>query len=191
MRDVDAAIAALRLGRLVVIPTDTVYGVAGLPRAHGAVASIFYSKGRPQESPVPILGASVRDLEEVVRFDDRARRLAERFWPGPLTVVLPRATLFSHDVGGDSTTVGVRIPDHEVALELLRRSGPLAVSSANRSGSPPATTVEEARDALGDSIQVYVDGGTCAGDVSSVVSLVDEIEVLREGAVPAGQILRS
>ncbi len=191
MSDVDAAIAALRLGRLVVIPTDTVYGVAGLPRAHGAVASIFYSKGRPRESPVPILGASIRDLEEVVRFDDRARRLAERFWPGPLTVVLPRAALFAHDIGGDSTTVGVRIPDHEVALELLGRSGPLAVSSANRSGFPPATTVEEARAALGDSIQVYVDGGTCAGDVSSVVSLVEEIEVLREGAVPAGQILRS
>lgn len=192
MSDLDAAVAALRLGRLVVVPTDTVYGVAGLPRAHGAVAAIFSTKGRPEDRPIAVLAASVQDLEGIVILDDRARRLAERFWPGPLTIVLPRAPLFSHDIGGDnSPTVGVRIPKHEVALELLSRTGPLAVSSANRSGAPPATTIEEARTALGSSVAVYVDGGRCAGDVSSVVSLVNEPEVLREGAIPADQILTS
>lgn len=191
MSEIDAAVAALRIGRLIVMPTDTVYGVAGLPRAHGAVASIFHSKGRPEDRPIPVLGAAVDDLEEIVKFNDRAYRLAERFWPGPLTMVLPRAALFSHDVGGDSDTVGVRIPKHDLALDLLQRTGPLAVSSANRSDGPPATTVDEARAALGDSVAVYVDGGTCAGDVSSVVSLVGEPQVLREGAVAADQILRS
>jgi tRNA threonylcarbamoyl adenosine modification protein (Sua5/YciO/YrdC/YwlC family) len=192
MSQIDAAVAALRVGNLVVIPTDTVYGVAGLPRGRGAVASIFDSKGRPEDKPVPVLGATVEDLEEIVRFDDRAYRLAERFWPGPLTLVLPRAPLFSYDVGGQAPdTVGVRIPRHDVALELLARTGPLAVSSANRSGAPPAATVDEARAALGAAVAVYVDGGRCAGDVSSVVSLVEDTQVLREGAVPADQILRS
>ena len=87
--------------------------------------------------------------------------------------------------------VGVRIPAHDVALDLLERTGPLAVTSANRSGAPPATTVAEARASLGDSIAVYVDAGTCEGDVSSVVSLIDRPEVLREGAIPADQILTS
>lgn len=192
MSDLDAAVAALRVGHLVVMPTDTVYGVAGLLRAHGAVASIFHSKARPEDRPIPILGATVEDLEAIVKFDERAYRLAERFWPGPLTIVLPRAALFSHDVGGNhSGTVGVRIPGHDVALELLQRSGPLAVSSANRSGDPPATTIDQARAALGGAVAVYIDGGECAGDVSSVVSLIGDRQVLREGAIATDQILRS
>jgi L-threonylcarbamoyladenylate synthase len=190
--NIDDAILALRTGRLIVMPTDTVYGVAALPRAHGAVASIFEAKGRLEGKPIPVLGASIRDLQAVVRFNERAVRLAGRFWPGPLTLVLPRAPFFPHDIGGDdSSTVGVRVPDHDLALELLGRSGPLAVSSANRSGSPPATTVGEARTQLGGSIAVYLDGGDCSGDVSTVVSMTGEPEVLREGAVRADQILRS
>ncbi len=173
---------ALRAGRLVVIPTDTVYGVAALPGVPGAVEALFAAKGRPEDKAIPVLGASAADLEAVARFDDAAQRIAARFWPGPLTLVLPRAEAFMVDLGGrDGDTVAVRVPSHDVALELLGRCGPLAVTSANRSGQPEASTVDGARAVLGDAVSIYLDGGECAGVPSTVASLVGGLNVLRPG----------
>jgi L-threonylcarbamoyladenylate synthase len=186
LSNIDAGIAALKRGELVVIPTDTVYGVAALPSIDGAAQRLIWVKGRPSDKAIPILGNTLADLEQIASFDARARSIAERFWPGALTLVLPRAKGFDTDLGGsDGETVAVRVPDHDVSRDLLGRTGPLAVTSANRSGEPAATSIEEARAALGDRVTVYLDGGTAGGSGSTVVSLISEEPVcLREGDLP-------
>lgn len=185
----------LDAGNLVVIPTDTVYGIAARPDDPAAIAAVFAAKGRPSDKPLPILAATLSDLDRVALLGDVARRAA-RHWPGPLTLVVPRAPGFDPDLGGapgewaqsrQSHAVAVRVPACELALELLRRTGPLAVTSANLSGDRPATTVAEARAALGGKVRAYLDGGVCAGRPSTVVSLVDEIELLRAGPIPFEQ----
>jgi tRNA threonylcarbamoyl adenosine modification protein (Sua5/YciO/YrdC/YwlC family) len=187
---IEAALAELRAGRPIVIPTDTVYGVAALPSVAAAIEAVFWAKDRPKEKALPILAAEVAALEEVVVLDDRARAVADRFWPGPLTLVLERAPQFHYDLGGGtSPMIAVRIPEHPLTLELLRASGPLAVTSANRSGDEPALTVEEAREALGDVIDVYVDGGPCEGSPSTIVSLAAGFEVLRRGGLDPDEVL--
>lgn len=190
MTDLDTALEALRAGKLVVVPTDTIYGVAALPEVPGAVEAVFRAKGRPDDKPLPVLAAARQDLEPVVLFDDRAQRVADRFWPGPLTLVLPRAAGFEHDLGGrDRSSLAVRVPASDVTRALLARSGPLAVTSANRSGRPAATTVVEARAALGDEVAVYVDDGPARGRESTILSLLGEPEVLRVGALEADELL--
>lgn len=176
---VEEAAAAIRGGAIAVIPTDTVYGVAALPEAAGG---IFDLKQRPRDKALPVLGSGVVQLGGVAELDLGARALAEEHWPGPLTLVVPRAPAFTADLGGtDPATVAVRVPAHPVALELLRRTGPLAVTSANVSGEPPASTYEEAC-ALAPGL-ICLDGGTCDGLPSTVVSLVGEPRVLRQGAL--------
>jgi len=182
------AVTALEGGRVVVIPTDTVYGLAVIPGIPSAVADLFRIKGRSHDKPVAILAGGVRQLSWIADLDNRARRLADAFWPGPLTMVLPRAAGFALDLGA-GLGVGVRIPNHDVALELLGLAGPLAVTSANRSDLPPARTVEEAKAALRDEVEVYIDGGTCSGDPSTVISLLEgEPRVLRPGPVSESEI---
>jgi tRNA threonylcarbamoyl adenosine modification protein (Sua5/YciO/YrdC/YwlC family) len=186
MKDVDAAVEALDRGELVVLPTDTVYGVAGRLET-SAVDALFALKHRSYDKPLPVLGADVDSLSEIARFDDRAVRLAERFWPGPLTLVVPRAEGFGLPLGrGGEASVAVRVPAHPSALELLARTGALAVTSANRSGEADAHTVEAARSALGEAVAVYLDGGPCTGAPSTVLSMMHEPpEVLRVGGIPA------
>lgn len=182
-------LAALRAGEPVVIPTDTVYGVAVDPSIEGATERLFALKGRPPDKALPVLGASIESLRLVAQFDRRAESLAERFWPGALTLVLPRADGFEWPLGGKGdATVGVRIPDHAVALELLESYGPLAVTSANRSGEPPATTADETRRAFENRVQV-LDGGPCTGGAAStVLSLVGEPHILRAGALTPAEL---
>ena len=185
-----SALDSLAAGDVIVVPTDTVYGLACLPRLPDAVRRIFELKGRPDAKPLPVLGATLDSLSSVAEFDERATRLARRHWPGPLTLVLPRAEGFTYDLGGDDlTTVAVRVPKHETILELLTSSGPLAVTSANRSGEPPATNIDEARSVFGDGPAAYVDGGTCRGAPSTVLSLIEAPTVLREGSLSAGDLL--
>lgn len=185
----DDAVAALGSGRLVVLPTDTVYGLAAHLSFPHAIEAIFTLKGRPESKPLPVLASGVDQLATVAEFDDRARGLAERFWPGPLTLILPRAEGFDVDLGGGATnTVGVRVPKEPRTLELLRLTGPLAVTSANRSGGQEATTVEEARAELGEEVAAYVDGGRCVGIPSTVVFLAGERRLLREGPIRSAQI---
>lgn len=188
--DLEGGIAALDRGEAIVIPTDTVYGLAARPEIAGAVRSIFEIKRRSDDQPLPVLGASASDLAGVVLIDEQATALGGEYWPGSLTLVLPRAEGFPYDLGDDGIgTVAVRVPDHPVALELLARTGPLAVTSANRSGAPPAITVEEARAALGDEVGVFLDGGRVGGAPSTVLDLSGEPRVLREGAVPEAELL--
>ena len=189
MSTIEEALAALGAGQAIVLPTDTVYGVGALPDRPGAIASIFAAKGRPEEKALPVLGADMDALEGVGTFDDSAALLAQRFWPGPLTLVLRRAPGFTHDLGGtDTATIAVRVPAFPATLDLLRASGPLAVTSANRSGEPPAASVDDARTALGHAIGVFIDGGRVGGAPSTVVSLVEDPVVLREGALPTAEI---
>lgn len=190
MSSLQEALDALAAGEAIVLPTDTVYGVGALPYRPDAIAAIFAAKGRPESKALPVLAADLSGLEEVARFDRAALLLADRLWPGPLTLVLPRAAGFTHDLGGtDDSTIAVRVPASGPALELLRRSGPLAVTSANRSGEAAAGTVEEARRALGHAIRTFLDGGASRGAPSTVVSLVGEPTILREGAVAASRLL--
>lgn len=191
MSTLEEATAALERGALVVIPTDTVYGLAAHLGHPDAIARIFEAKGRPPEKPIPVLGASLAQLSDVAVFDERARKLAARFWPGPLTLILPRAEGFTTDLGGDETrTVGVRVPKEPRVLELLGMTGPLAVTSANRSGEAEATSLEEARAALGESVAAYVDGGRCVGTPSTIVFLVGERRLLREGLIPSEVVVQ-
>lgn len=188
----DQALEELQRGAAIVVPTDTVYGLAALPENPDAVRWVFELKRRPDHKSLPVLASSARVLDDVVEMGPQAQRLAEVFWPGPLTLVLPRADGFDHDLGaGTSSTVAVRVPAHEVALALLERAGPLAVTSANLSGEPAATTTAEAREAFGDAIPVYLEGGTCAGGASTVVELGEEVSVLRSGPVSEDEIRRT
>jgi L-threonylcarbamoyladenylate synthase len=179
-----AAVRALEAGRAVVIPTDTVYGLAAMPGIPGAVDELFRIKGRPDDRPIPILGTSVRSLAGIAVFDESARRLAGHFWPGPLTMVLPRAGGVTFSLGAATPeSVGVRVPRCDVCLDLLGLTGPLAVTSANKSGRPPARTVDDARSSLEADVEVFVDGGRCDGAPSTVVSLVGGVDILRHGSV--------
>lgn len=186
-----AAASCVRGGRLVVMPTDTLYGLGCDAFDAAAVRTLLAVKGRGPSMPVPVLVGSWTTIDGLVLGVPRhARSLIEAFWPGGLSIVLPHAPSLVWDLGDTRGTVMLRMPLHPVALELLREVGPMAVSSANRSGQPPATTAAQARAQLGDEIAVYLDGGPCQDPVpSTIVDLTgDNPLVLREGAVSADQV---
>lgn len=176
---VDEAARVLAGGGLVVIPTDTVYGVAARIDRPEAVRRIFELKGRPREKALPVLVADLETARRLAVFTPQALELAATGWPGPLTLVLERGALAA-DLGGDGRTVALRIPDHPAALELLARAGPLAATSANPSGRPPHRSVEEIAASLGEGVDLYLDGGRLGSTPSRVISLVGEPRVLRE-----------
>ena len=189
---IDAAVAALQAGDLVVLPTDTVYGVAADAFSPGAVGALLEAKGRGRDMPVPVLVGAWSTLDGLAEeVDARARELVQTFWPGGLTLVLRAAPSLSWDLGETRGTVAVRMPLHPVALAVLARTGPLAVSSANRSGLPPAPDAAEAARQLGTVVAVYLDGGSSAGGpASTVVDLTGERpRVLRAGAVSDKELL--
>jgi L-threonylcarbamoyladenylate synthase len=152
----DAA-AAVRRGELIVFPTDTVYGIGTRPDVPAATARLFEAKRRPRDLELPVLVATLAAARAVAAFDERAERLASALGPGPLTLVLPRsADASGWDLGGDPATVGVRAPHHPLALALLMDTGPLAVTSANLSGRPPAETCDELQALFGDRVEVFL-----------------------------------
>ena len=186
-----AAAGAVRAGQLVVLPTDTVYGLGCDAFSSMAVQGLLDAKGRGRDMPVPVLVGSWSTVDGLVLgVPPEARRLIEAFWPGGLSIVLRHAPSLAWDLGDTRGTVMLRMPLHPVALELLRDVGPMAVSSANRSGQPPATTADQARDQLGERVPVLLDGGPAGAAVpSTVVDLTaDDPVVLREGAVSVAQI---
>lgn len=186
MAGVDEAVAAIEQGAMVIVPTDTVYGIAARPEA---ATAIFDVKRRPRDKALPVLGSDADQLGGIAELDDAARALAEEHWPGPLTLVVRRKGTFTADLGGTNPdTVAIRVPAHPVAIELLQRTGPLAVTSANVSGDPPATTYEEAC-ALAREL-ICLDGGTCDGVPSTVLGLVGEPVVLRKGSLDLTDWLR-
>ena len=187
----EAAAAALASGRLVVFPTDTVYGLAADPRVEGATPAVFTAKRRSRELTLPVLVADLEQARAVASLDLRAEALAERYWPGPLTIVLRRtASSSSWDLGEHRASVGMRVPDHPVALELLRRTGPLAVTSANISGEPPSSDCDEVVRTLGGGVAVVLCWGPAPeGRASTVVDLTGRRpQVLREGEVSSAEI---
>ncbi|HEX8518477.1 MAG TPA: L-threonylcarbamoyladenylate synthase [Pseudonocardia sp.] len=191
MAGLAAAAAAVRSGRLVVLPTDTLYGIGADAFSGDAVRALLAAKGRGPDMPVPVLVGSWTTIDGLVTaVPAPARALVEAFWPGGLSLVLPHAPSLTWDLGVTRGTVMLRMPLHPVALELLREVGPMAVSSANVSGRPPATTVAEAVEQLGDSVAVYLDGGPCrVGVASTIVDLTGaEPRILRTGAVDAAAI---
>jgi len=186
-----AAATALRTGELVVLPTDTVYGVGADAFHPAAVTSLLAAKGRGREMPPPVLVGTVRAASALVEdFGTYGHDLIEEFWPGGLTLVCRASRTLNWDLGDTRGTVAVRMPLHPVALELLKETGPLAVSSANRSGSPPAVTAAQAEQELGDVVSVYLDGGPCPGDVpSTIVDLTGATpRLLRLGVVSIGRL---
>jgi len=177
-------LADLAVGRVVVVPTDTVYGLAVRADDADGVASLFRLKARDDGRPMAVLVADVAQARGIGRFDKVATRLAERFWPGGLTLVVPRAAGFDARLGGDRVTVGIRCPNHDRLRALLERSGPLAVTSANLSGSRTGATAAEIAELFGTGVSSVVDGGTLAGVASTVVDCCGDLpEVLREGPV--------
>jgi L-threonylcarbamoyladenylate synthase len=186
------AAAAARLAALIVIPTDTVYGIASRPDDPTATAALFAAKDRPADLTLPVLVATIAAARDLVVFDDRAERLAAA-WPGALTIVLPRReTSASWALGGDPSTLGVRVPAHPLALAVLARTGPLAVTSANRSGDPPARTCDELVRTFGDLVAVYLcQDDPLEGVASTVVDLTHgDPRLLRVGDIDEDAVSR-
>ena len=185
------AVRQLAEGRLVVLPTDTVYGIAADAFTPRAVTALLTAKGRGRQMPPPVLIGDVHTLDGLAtRIPDAVRDLVEEFWPGPLTIILHAHGSLRWDLGETHGTVALRMPDDEITLELLRRTGPLAVSSANRSGSPAALTCADAADQLGRSVRVYLDGGTTPGGVASTIvdATGEQLRIVREGALTATEL---
>ena len=186
LQGLSEAEAALRRGELVVMPTDTVYGIAAEAFDPVAVELLLKAKGRGRDMPPPVLVGTVRAaMALVMDLADVGKDLIDEFWPGGLTIVCRSSPTLVWDLGETKGTVAVRMPLHPVALDLLKRTGPLAVSSANASGRPAATTADEAMDQLGDAVAVYLDGGPCADDVpSTIVDLTGSVpRLLRQGVI--------
>ena len=187
---VQAAATALARGAIVAVPTDTVYGLAADPFRTGAADRVFALKRRPRDLDLPVLVADEEQaLSLATGVPPAARRLIDRFWPGPLTVVLPRRPEVAADLGADEATVGLRCPAHPVPLALCRATGPLATTSANLHGQPPLTTAAEVAATFGDSVPVVLDGGVCAGAPSTVVDCTgEEPKLLRAGRIPWDEV---
>jgi L-threonylcarbamoyladenylate synthase len=185
----DDAVRAIRRGGVVVIPTDTVYGLACDAANTAAVSRIYAIKRRPDGLELTLLAASLHDIEEDVDVSPAARTLAAAYWPGALSIV---STLRSRrwSIPRDGTTLSVRIPDHPIALELLRRTGPLATTSANRHGEPTADTAEGVVAALGAEVDTVLDGGRSAGLASTIIDCTTTTpRVLRDGPISAIALL--
>lgn len=186
-----AAAAAVSSGRLVVMPTDTVYGIGADAFDGRAVAALLAAKGRGRDMPVGVLVGSWHTIDGLVySVSEDARELIRAFWPGALSLVVAQAPSLQWDLGDARGTVMLRMPLQPVAIELLRQTGPMAVSSANVSGQPPATTADEARRQLGDLVDVYLDGGTAEQQAASTILDLSgpQPRILREGPVSAAAI---
>lgn len=185
-----AAKAALADKRCIVLPTDTVYGIGADAFSAQGVAMLLAAKGRNRTMPPPVLIAQSATMDGLARdIPDAARKLAEAFWPGGLTLILQAQPSLTWDLGETRGTVGLRVPNDDTALELLRETGPLAVSSANRTGKPAALDVDSAMEQLGESVDVYLDGGP-RGEIGEDVApstIIDctgeQLKVVRAGAI--------
>jgi L-threonylcarbamoyladenylate synthase len=183
---VAAASLAVQRGDLVVIPTDTVYGIGADAFDADAVRALLAAKGRGREMPPPVLVSAATTVDALAsELPGYARALIEEFWPGPLTLVCRQQPSLQWDLGDTRGTVAVRMPDHPVALAVLERTGPLAVSSANKTGRPAATDADEALEMLGDDVAVVVDAGESpGGEASTIIDVTgSQGRVLRRGAL--------
>ncbi len=185
---VTQAVSAIRAGLIVGVPTDTVYGVGVDPTNLEAVKGLFDLKGRPAHKSVGLLAASFDQAAEVSVIEGSAADLGRRHWPGALTLIVRPRVVLSDWVGDEQrSTVGVRVPDHPVARDLLEKTGPLSVTSANLSGQPEVMSDVEAREVFGDRVAVYLPGICPGGEASTVVDVSGgKIVVLRDGPISVG-----
>jgi tRNA threonylcarbamoyl adenosine modification protein (Sua5/YciO/YrdC/YwlC family) len=189
---VEQAAAAALGGRLVVYPTDTVYAISTRPDDPGATGRLFEAKARSRDLELPVLVPSTSVAREIAAFDERAEALVLRFWSGPLTIVLPRTDRSRPwALGGDPETIGVRVPKHPLALALLALTGPLATSSANRSGEPTPVVCDEIEEVFGQRVEVYLCEEASRSDLASTVLDLAQGDprVLRAGSVTEDEIL--
>lgn len=189
----DEAVNALGRGALVVLPTDTVYGIGADAFDARAVAALLAAKGRGRQMPPPVLVGNVGALDGLAtEVPEVVRDLVREFWPGPLTVVCLAQPSLAWDLGDTDGTVALRMPADETALALLRRTGPLAVTSANLTGEPAAETAQEALDYFGDGVAVYLDAGRAGGGTASTIvdATAERLTVLREGALTRAALAR-
>ena len=188
---ITAAIAAAKRGDLVVLPTDTVYGLGTDAFSQKGPQKLMAAKGRDRNMPIPVLVGHVKALDGLAqRVDGVTKSLAEAFWPGALTIVVNAQPTLRWDLGETNQTVALRMPLNPIAIVLLNAVGPMAVSSANKTGQPPATNVEEAIAQLGEVVTIYLDGGQTPGNIASTIVDVSsgEIKLLRQGAIPLEEI---
>lgn len=196
---------ALGRGELVVIPTDTVYGIAADAFSAAAVQRLLDAKGRDRTAPPPVLVPGLPTLDALAEsVPEPVRALVDEFWPGGLTVILPARSTLDWDLGETRGTVALRMPSERIALELLAETGPLAVSSANKTGQPAATTAAEAEEQLGDAIAVYLDAGPSATaydpaharsgstivDATQLDQVDGKLRIVRHGVIPDEEIIR-
>lgn len=182
----DRARAAVTRGEVICLPTDTVYGIGADPTSPEAITRLLTAKGRTRAMPPPVLVASVDQAMALAsQFPRNAGDFIEKYWPGALTLIFPANPSLGWDLGETNGTVAIRMPNHPVALDLLHATGPLAVTSANMTGQPPATSAQEAQAQLGEAIGLYIDDGPSKGGLpSTIVRFSDDgIELLREGAI--------
>ncbi|MGZ4497210.1 L-threonylcarbamoyladenylate synthase [Oryzihumus sp.] len=188
---IEAATLAVQRGHLVVLPTDTVYGIGADAFDPVAVRGLLQAKGRGREMPPPVLISAATTIDALaVSVPGYARALIDAFWPGPLTLVCHQQSSLQWDLGDTRGTVAVRMPDHPVAREILERTGPLAVSSANKTGMPAATDADQAEQMLGDSVAVIVDAGESpGGEASTIIDVTgSQGRVLRRGALSLDEL---
>jgi len=182
----------IRAGLVVAYPTDTLYGLAVDPRNGDAVRRLFTLKGRPESSALTLIAADVEQARDVAEMSANAARLVERFWPGPLTIVMAATAVVAPETLAGGRTVGVRVPDHAVARALARAAGfCITATSANRSGQPPAATAEDVARSLPD-VDAIVDGGASRGGAPSTIvdASLTEIALIRDGAVPWDRVIK-
>lgn len=185
-----AAVGAVRAGEVIVLPTDTVYGIGADAFSADAVQGLLDAKQRGRDMPPPVLIADASLLRSLAaEVTPEAQALAEVFWPGALTLIVTAQPSLRMDLGDRGQTVAVRVPDHEFTRRLLRDTGPLAVSSANVSGRDAAMTIDEAEAQLGDAVEVYLDDGPAAAPVpSTIVDLTGVPRILRQGRLTREQL---
>jgi L-threonylcarbamoyladenylate synthase len=186
----DHIISELNLGNLVVYPTETLYGLGADPFDEAAVKRVFMAKKRPFDMPLTIAVSNVRMLEELAILDDRARRLVDKFLPGPLTLLLQKRSIVPDIVTAASQEVGIRMPNHPLALRLIEEYGPLVSTSANLHSHPNPYDIQIAIKDLGEKVSIYVDcGPTKFAKPSTIVQLMEgEVEIIRPGAIPIEEV---
>lgn len=187
---IERVVEILLDGGVAVLPTDTVYGLCAAVESEVGLERVFEAKGRDATKALPVFVGDLTQARTIAQFNAEAERLASAFWPGALTLVLRRRPGIGWDLGGDPRTIGIRWPKSRFLSEICLRAGPTTSTSANISGTPEAKTISEAIEALGSRVDIYVDGGPSPNPLpSTVVSLLDDPQILRVGAIPSSEIL--
>lgn len=184
-RQIKEAADIIKAGGLVIYPTETVYGLAANPRNRIAVLKVFGAKNRPLDNPLSVAVKDLNQADDIVYLNLSAKRLAKIFLPGPLTMVLKKKALLPKELTGGLERVGIRVPNHPVALSLIELAGPITATSANLSGEPAPKTADEAKKQIGDKADFVLDAGMCgSGEPSTVIDLSEgEYRILREGGI--------